>query len=125
MSTHGFSVGMERGADNLHIKLRAYGKLTHEDYEVITPLLDAALSNVPEESVDVLMDITEFEGWELRAAWDDVQLALAHGRHFRKIAILGVDGWQSLTAAVARWFVSGEVAFFTERSAALIWLKAQ
>ncbi|UTA47160.1 STAS/SEC14 domain-containing protein [Simiduia sp. 21SJ11W-1] len=120
--SHGFTIGIERHKGRLHLNLRAYGKLTHEDYTQMTPLLEAALAGVPEQSVDVFMDITAFEGWELRAAWDDLKLGLAHGRQFRKIALLGSAGWQSLAATVGNWFVGGEVKYFESRSEACAWL---
>ena len=126
MTPHGFTIGMERNGNNenerLYITMRAYGKLTHDDYQCMTPLLEAALAGVPERSVDVLLDVLAFDGWELRAAWDDFKLGLAHGREFRKIALLGTPGWQSTAATLAQWFISGEVKFFTDRQAAMQWL---
>lgn len=124
MSRHGFAIGVERSSDKLYISMKAYGRLTHQDYLQMTPLLTAALTGVPDKFADVLVDLTELEGWELRAAWDDLQLGLKHGSAFRKIAMFGNRDWQAWATKVAGWFISGEAKYFESRSEALIWLKA-
>lgn len=119
---HGLSIGIERIEKQIFITLTATGKLTHQDYQVISPMIDSALKEVEHPDVKVLADITEFEGWELRAAWDDLKLGLKHGAQFSKIAIVGHKDWQDLAAKVGGWFVSGEVKAFHNEQAALIWL---
>ena len=119
---HGLSIGIERSGSNFFLSLKAVGKLTHKDYETITPMIDSALSAVKEPQVKVLIDGTEMEGWELRAAWDDFKLGLKHGNEFVKIAIYGNKNWQEITAKVGSWFISGEVKYFENREDALAWL---
>lgn len=123
MNRHGFSIGIERFSSKIYLSMKAYGRLTHADYEKIMPLLNAALTGIPEHSVDVLLDVTEFEGWELRAAWDDLKLGLTHGSEFRKIALFGNRNWQAWAAKVAGWFISGETRYFEQREAAMAWLQ--
>ncbi|PCJ90613.1 MAG: STAS/SEC14 domain-containing protein [Porticoccaceae bacterium] len=119
---HGLSIGIERSGSNFFLSLKAVGKLTHKDYETITPMIDSALSAVKEPQVKVLIDGTEMEGWELRAAWDDFKLGLKHGNEFVKIAIYGNKNWQEITAKLGSWFISGEVKYFENRDDALAWL---
>jgi hypothetical protein len=67
---HGLSIGIETVHSNIFLFLKATGKLTHEDYQTMTPMLDAALKSVQDPKVNVLIDGTELEGWEARAeAW--------------------------------------------------------
>ncbi len=40
---HGLSIDIETIHSNIFLSLKATGKLTHEDYQTITPLLNAAL----------------------------------------------------------------------------------
>ncbi len=68
LKKHGLSIGIERVDNNIFLSLKAIGKLTHEDYEIITPIINSALSEVEMPKVNVLIDGTEMEGWELRAA---------------------------------------------------------
>jgi len=69
-----------------------------------------------------LIDGTELDGWELRAAWDDFKLGLKHGNEFDKIAIVGNKRWQQMAARVGSWFVSGEARYFDDFDAAVAWL---
>lgn len=81
---HGLSIGIERSGDDFFLSLKAQGKLTHKDYETITPMINAALGEVKFPRVNALVDETELEGWEVRAAWDDLKLGLKHGNEFEK-----------------------------------------
>ncbi len=109
---HGLSVGDERSGNEFFLSLKAVGKLAHEDYKFITPMIDSAASSVKEPQVKALIDGTELEGWEPRAAWDDFRLGLKHGNEFTKIAIYGNKKWQEITAKVGSRFNSGEVKYF-------------
>ncbi len=124
MSTikHGLSIGVERVDSEFFLTLTAVGTLTHADYEMITPVIDAALAEVKSPEVNVLADVSELEGWELRAAWDDFKLGLKHNNEFRKIAIYGNKPWQEMIAKFGGWFVSGEVKYFESIGPALMWL---
>jgi hypothetical protein len=120
---HGLSFGIERVNDEFIMVLEATGKLTHADYEVMTPMLDSALKEVEKPKVKVLVDVSEFEGWELRAAWDDFKIGLKHGSSFEKIAIYGNKNWQELAAKVGSWFISGEIKSFDDYEKAVLWLR--
>ncbi len=122
---HGLSIGIERFENDFFLSLKAIGKLTHEDYEIITPMIDSALAQVKDPKVNVLMDATELEGWELRAAWDDFKLGLKHNNEFRKIAIYGNKNWQKISAKLGSWFMSGEIQYFDNLQDALNWVKKE
>ena len=120
---HGLSIGIERVDSTFFLSLKAIGKLTHEDYQTINPMIDAALEGVKDPKIKVLVDGTELEGWEMRAAWDDFKLGLKHGSEFERIAIVGNKKWQEYSAKIGAWFISGEVKYFESESDALIWLQ--
>lgn len=119
---HGLSVGVSRVGSEFFLTIKAVRNLTHEDYQVITPMIDSALEGVSDARIKALFDATEMEGWELRAAWDDFKLGVKHGKEFERIAIFGNKKWQEMTAKVANWFLSGEVKFFEDEESALAWL---
>jgi hypothetical protein len=121
---HGLSVGIDRIGSEFFLTLKAVGKLTHEDYRVITPMLDSALAEVHEPKIKVIIDGTEMEGWDLRAAWDDFRMGVKHGKEFEKIAIYGNKNWQEIAAKVGSWFITGEVKYFESEQDALEWLAA-
>ncbi|TOQ61830.1 STAS/SEC14 domain-containing protein [Vibrio parahaemolyticus] len=120
---HGISVGLERFGSEFFLVFKAVGKLTHEDYQAIAPVLESALAGVNGQHVKVLVDISEFSGWDLRAAWDDVQLGLKIGPKFEKVAIYGDKNWQELASKVGGWFISGEMQSFNEYDSAIKWLE--
>lgn len=121
---HGLSVGIERVGDEFFLSLKAQGKLTHEDYETINPLVDYALEGIKDPKIKAFIDGSELEGWTLHAAWDDFKFGLKHGNEFEKIAIFGNKKWQEGSSKLASWFVSGEVKFFNDADDAFAWLKA-
>ena len=121
---HGLSIGTSRVGDNIYLKFKAIGKLTHHDYEIIIPMLEEALKEVKDPKVKALIDATELEGWELRAAWDDLKLGLKHGKEFTKIAIIGNKHWEEAATKMASWFMSGETEYFENYNAAIDWLQA-
>ncbi|HHJ35217.1 MAG TPA: STAS/SEC14 domain-containing protein [Gammaproteobacteria bacterium] len=125
MSTirHGLSIGIERINNEFFLSLKAIGKLTHQDYEKINPMIDSALEGVKDPKVKVFIDGSELEGWELRAAWDDFKLGLKHGSEFDRIAIFGNKKWQEYSAKIGSWFISGEVRYFEDADEALDWLQ--
>jgi len=120
---HGLSVGIARtGSSDFFLDLKATGKLTHEDYEIINPMVDSAMSAIKHAKVKVLFDATELEGWELRAVWDDFKLGLKHNNEFDKIAIYGNQKWLESSAKIASWFMSGEIRYFENLGDAFAWL---
>lgn len=122
MERHGISVGIERYGDKILMTFTVVGRLTHEDYEMMTPLIDSALSGVQSPIVDALIDVRALEGWELRAAWDDFKLGLKHGRKFRRCAVVGQQKWMEWAVKVSNWFISGECRVFETVDDALRWL---
>ncbi|WP_371187483.1 STAS/SEC14 domain-containing protein [Thalassotalea maritima] len=122
MITHGLSIGLQRINDDVFVAIKAIGTLTYDDYQRIVPILDSAFEQVTEPKIKVLFDATEFDGWELRAAWDDLKLGIRHGSKFDKIALIGSQSWQQWAAKVSSWFIDGEVQSFTDKQQALDWL---
>jgi hypothetical protein len=47
------------------------------------------LSEVKDPKVKALIEGTELQGWDVRAAWDDFKIGLKHGNELTKVAIYG------------------------------------
>jgi len=120
---HSLSIAIERIDTTVLLKFKAVGTLTHEDYKLITPMIDSALDGVQNKKIKVLMDITEFEGWELRAAWDDFKIGLKHGFYFEKVAIYGHKNWLEFGIKIASWFMSSEIKEFDSLEEAMEWIQ--
>ena len=107
----------------LDVTLKAVGKLTHGDYEIMVPMLTQAITAMPNAKVNMLLDATEFEGWEAQAAWDDFKFGMEYKDIFLKIAIVGTKTWQEYAAKMGDWFMYGEVKFFYDLNEAKDWIK--
>ena len=86
-------------------------------------MLDGALKGITAPRVRALCDCRYLEGWELRAAWDDLKPGLKHGREFEKIAVVADSRWVEWSTKVGSWFLKGEVRYFDNVTAASQWLK--
>lgn len=124
MITHGLSVGLERVESEIFVSLKATGKLTHEDYQLMIPMIEQALEGIDHPKIDILFDASEWHGWELHAAWDDFKFGLKHGREFNKIAVVGAENLSPWFGKVASWFISGEVRQFATRMQAFEWINS-
>ncbi|QSX34252.1 STAS/SEC14 domain-containing protein [Shewanella avicenniae] len=121
---HGISIGIEHsGKDDFYLIIKAIGTLTHQDYQMMVPVLEAALEKVVQPHIYCVVDITELDGWEARAMWDDLKLGVQHGREFRKIAVVGNRDWQAWMTKVADWFTPTEMEYFNQRHEAVAWLR--
>jgi len=104
-------------------ELKINGKLTHEDYMVLVPMMENTVKLVPNPKVNMLIDAQEFTGWELQAAWDDFRFGMEFKDTFVKIAIVGTKAWQEYIAKMGDWFIDGEVKFFFDLNEAKDWIK--
>jgi len=122
---HGISIGVNRVDDFFFIKIKIVGKLTQEDYANMTPMLESSLEGAKELKAKMLLDATEFDGWELRAAWEDFKLGLKYKDLFSKIAIVGASTIDEYLAKFGSWFISGEMEFFNSVDSAYAWLSRE
>ena len=122
---HGVSIGVNRVDDFFFIKIKIVGKLTQEDYANMTPMLESSLEGAKELKAKMLLDATEFDGWELRAAWEDFKLGLKYKDLFSKIAIVGASTIDEYLAKFGSWFISGEMEFFNSVDSAYAWLSRE
>jgi hypothetical protein len=120
---HELTVGIQKVDNNFFLTIRAVGKLTHEDYETITPMIDSALEGVTNPKIRAIVDCTKLDGWELEAAWDDLKIGLKHGNEFEKVAIINSKTWIKVSAKIASWFMQGEIKNFENEIEAIEWLK--
>jgi hypothetical protein len=101
--------------------VRASGKLTHDDYERFRDRVERLLRE--RGRLRVLLELVDFHGWELRAAWDELALGLRHYGKFERCAIDGDRKWEELLAALARPFWHVEYFDERDRERALAWLR--
>lgn len=74
---------------------------------------------VNDPKIKCFADLTELEGWELRAAWDDFKIGLKHGSEFEKVAIVGNKCWEEFSAKVGSWVMSAKIEYFEDADSGL------
>ncbi|MGB7402140.1 MAG: STAS/SEC14 domain-containing protein [Arcobacter sp.] len=119
---HELTVGIQKVDSSILLTIKAIGTLTHEDYETITPMIDSALEEIVNPKIRAICDCTELDGWELKAAWDDLKIGLKHGNQFEKIAIITGKSWIKIGSKITSWFIQGEVKNFENELEAFEWL---
>jgi len=114
---------LPQNGNNL-VALNFSGKLEHEDFERLTPVLDEQIK-ASGGSVRLFLDLRDFDGWEdLHAMWDHFVLVKNHHKFVERIAIVGDEEWERRIAQLADRFALAEVGFYApeRHDAALLWL---
>jgi hypothetical protein len=100
------------------------GTVTGEDYEtVLIPAVEAKLEEFPK--IRLLYHLgPDFISYDLKAAWDDAKVGLAHLTSWEKIAVVTDTEWVSSGVKVFGFVIPGEVRVFgnDELSAAKEWV---
>lgn len=104
--------------DNI-VAFRLSGRLSHADYQTFLPRLEKLI----EESgrLSVLLELVDFHGWDLAAAWDDFRFGMAHPDGFERIAIVGHGALQRWMTLMAKPFISAGVRFFEQEQLGDAW----
>jgi hypothetical protein len=86
------------------------GTLHDEDYKVFTPAIDAAIAK--QGKVRLLAKFHDFQGWDLKALWDDIKFSSTHCTKIDRIALVGEKQWESWMAKVCKPFTMAKIEYF-------------
>lgn len=105
------------------LEVRATGKLVHEDYQRFVPEFDRLVKK--HGKIRLLFEMSDFHGWELQAAWDDLKLGVKHFTDIVSIAMVGDKKWEKWMAKFCRPFTKAKVRYFESDAIAEArnWLK--
>lgn len=111
------------GSEGKVVGLHASGRLTDSDYRIFMPKIEERIDAYGK--IKLLVDLEDFVGWDMHAAWDDFTFGMTHWHHFEKMALVGDKSWEKITALAADRLMRGEVRFFDlkDRAAAWAWIK--
>ncbi len=104
------------------IATKATGKLTEMDYGKLLPVLFNKMKDYGK--VRWYFEMENFDGWELKALWEDVKFDIKHANDFEKIAMVGEKKWQEWMADAMKIFTSAEIKYFDliEKEEAKKWI---
>jgi len=107
------------------IEFRLTGRITGRDYdEVLIPALETAIEKHSKLRLLFLFD-TDFEHFDLEAAWDDAKIGLRHWNVFERVAVVSDVGCVRQSIRAAGFMVSCPVQLFDvdQAEAARRWLR--
>lgn len=91
------------------LAVKATGTLSGEDYtEIWIPALQKVIEENGKGRCLLYMD-ENFEGWELKAMWEDARFGFAHRNDFDKMAVVGGPKWVEWGTRIAASMMKGEV----------------
>lgn len=98
------------------------GKVTKDDYDTILPTLQSELNGGTVQGV--LWDMSPMDAVEPRAVWEDVKFDLTHRDSFKRVAIVGDEGWHKWAARLFKPLTKAEVRYFDrhDRTKASEWV---
>ncbi len=104
---------------------KATGKLTDEDYKAFLPRLTTI--NHKYGPLSLLVELEDFQGWELKAAWDDFKYGREHQSDFVRIAVVGEKRWHKWVTELANIMSETEIRFFdrSQLQEAWDWLRQE
>ena len=103
----------KRGGRLLEVHLS--GKLTTEEYGRFVPVVEALMQR--HKSIDILIDMSDFHGWELGAIWADTRFAFRHYSDIGRLAVVGEKKWQEWMTTICLPFTKAIIRYFDHSEA--------
>lgn len=104
------------------VAVKLAGKLHDADYRQFLPVIQGAAEK---GKLHLLVDMTDFQGWDPQALWDDIQLDARLGGQIERLAFIGSQEWQMWMAKICKPFTRAEIQYFTADDAQDAWAWVQ
>jgi hypothetical protein len=113
----------EAGSGNI-LDVKISGKLTKENYETFVPEVERIIKQ--SGKIRVLVEMTDFHGWEMGALWEDIKFDLKHFGDIERVAMVGDSKWEKGMAAFCKPFTTATIKYFDESQLAdaRAWIQA-
>ena len=104
--------------------LQISGKLETSDYDVFVPEIEQQIKQYGK--INLLIDLIDFHGWTLGAAWEDTKFGVRHFNDINRLAIVGDKTWEKGMAVFVKVFTLAEVKYFdiSSREEAILWVNS-
>ena len=104
------------------VALSLSGKLHDEDYKQFVPVIGAAAQK---GKLHLLMEMTDFHGWDAPALWDDMKLEGPLGDKIERLAMIGDKKWEAWMAKICKPFTRAQIQYFEASDAQNAWTWVQ
>lgn len=118
------SVQFEASEDKSIMMLKPNGKINREALSQVANFIDTNVKTSSENQINLMLDATDFDGWEYDAFIEDVKLSIKHRNDISKIALFGHQGWLDVAATIASFASKAEVEHFDNKTKAIEWLRS-
>ena len=111
-------------AEGNYIATRVTGKISKTDYQKILPIINEQLQT--NEKIRWYFEMEDFEGWDMKGLYEEVNFDIKHSRDLEKIAMVGEKKWTEWLSDLMKPFTSAEVKHFepAQKEEAKAWIKA-
>lgn len=106
------------------LAVKATGTLTDSDYtEVWVPALEKIINEYEVANTLLYLD-EDFEGWDMKAMWEDVKFGYNHRNDFARIAIVGAPNWVQWGVKLGEMMIDSEIKIYApdDLTEALDWV---
>lgn len=105
------------------LEVAVSGKLAGSDYERFVPAFETLVQQ--HGKMRVLFEMSQFHGWDAKAAWDDFKFGVKHYHDIERLAVVGETKWQQWLAEFGKPFTAAQVRYFelTALAQARAWLE--
>lgn len=118
-------MAVELGFSESLVEVIVTGRLTAQDYQQLTPLMESRLKDGGKLSV--LVELRDFTGWTWPAIWEEIKFDARHAGHIDRVAVVGRKLHHEAMAAFPHPFPAAEIAYFDEGQSAEArrWLRGE
>ena len=103
------------------------GKVTQEDVKAFEPQLKFAIDERKKRPLGILADITEMDGVDLAARWEELRFLHKYSDHIARVALVGARPWEEVVSTLVGGTVllAAETHYFhpDEIQQAWVWVK--
>jgi hypothetical protein len=111
-----FKTSQESG----YTKIVAHGTLKHSDYvDTLMPELDRISKS---GYIKIMVDMTMFDGIELKAMLDDLKTVIKYRTVFDKVAIISDKRWVKICSSLFKFIITGHTLVLDNEQDADKWL---
>ncbi len=107
---------------NFYIEFSINGKLTQKEFQAFEEKIETLLQTYNIPSMNILIDIRETDGVELKALWSDFLFAIRHFSEIKKVSVVGNKKLEEYAIKIANKLISVELEYFESYDKGHKWL---
>jgi hypothetical protein len=107
------------------VEVTVLGDFTLSDFKEFEAFFDEVHSgSAADVAVDLYFDLREMAGFTVDVVWEEVVFSRAHGKEFRRIAVVAEHRWEAWVVWLTKVSAQAELRVFAGVEGARAWLDA-